>query len=57
MSARLGQAYWALNNHEEALNNYEDAYRKDPTILRRIKTSIPVVFPCGMTFLRSLKDI
>ena len=34
VSARLGQAYWALNNHEEALNNYEDAYRKDPTILR-----------------------
>ena len=44
VSARLGQAYWALNNHEEALNNYEDAYRKDPTILRRIETSIPVVF-------------
>ena len=44
MSARLGQAYWALNNHEEALNNYEDAYRKDPTIIRRIETSIPVVF-------------
>ena len=44
VSARLGQAYWALNNHEEALNNYEDAYRKDPTIIRRIETSIPVVF-------------
>ena len=44
VSARLGQANWALNNHEEALNNYEDAYRKDPTIIRRIETSIPVVF-------------
>ena len=44
VSARLGQAYWALNNHEEALNSYEDAYRRDPTILRRIETSIPVVF-------------
>ena len=44
VSARLGQAYWALNNYEEALNNYEDAYRKDPTIIRRIETSIPVVF-------------
>ena len=44
VSARLGQAYWTLNNHEEALNNYEDAYKKDPTVIRRIETSIPVVF-------------
>ena len=44
VSARLGQANWALNNHHEALNNYENAYRKDPTIIRRLETTIPVVF-------------
>ena len=40
----IASAYNDLGNYEEALKNYEDAYRKDPTIIRRIETSIPVVF-------------
>ena len=44
VSARLAQANWGLENHEEALSSYEDAFRKDPTIIRRLETAIPVTF-------------
>ena len=56
VSARLAQANWALDNHEEALRNYEDAFRKDPTITRRLETAIPVTFSNdGTDFSRTVE--
>ena len=56
VSARLAQANWTLENHEEALSNYEDAFRKDPTIIRRLETAIPVTFSNdGTDFSRTVE--
>ena len=44
ISVKLAQAYWASNNQEEALHHFETAYKQDPSVVRRLETTFPVVF-------------
>ncbi len=42
ISAQMADALWAVERYEEALDSYEYALRQDPSIIRRLETSIPV---------------
>ena len=42
ISARMADAFWRTGQHEESLNSYTIALRQDPSISRRLETSIPV---------------
>ena len=42
ISARMADAFWKIGQHEESLNSYAIALRQDPSISRRLETSIPV---------------
>ncbi len=40
-SARMADAYWALNDFEKAAEFYELAYRQDPSVIRRVSSALP----------------
>ena len=42
ISAHMADAFWRIGQHEESLNSYTIALRQDPSISRRLETSIPV---------------
>jgi len=42
ITARVAKAAFDASNLDEALKMYEIAYRQDPSILRRLETSLPV---------------
>lgn len=42
IAARMGAAYWQQRNYADALTQYELAYTKDPSIIRRLGAALPV---------------
>lgn len=44
ISMHMAEAHWSKNNYSESLNYFELAYKQDPSIIRRLETSLPVFF-------------
>ena len=44
ISARMAEAHWRKNNYRESTSYFEIAYKQDPSIIRRLQTSLPVFF-------------
>jgi tetratricopeptide (TPR) repeat protein len=44
ISAHMAEAHWRKNNYRESISYFEIAYKQDPSIIRRLQTSLPVFF-------------
>ena len=58
VAARMGDAHWQLGDYEIALEHFENAFRADPGISRRLGIELPVSLRVsGGGFSRELADV
>ncbi len=58
LTLRMAQASWRLRDHEAAMSYYETAMRDDPSLIRRLGTSIPASIEAGSdAFSREIADM
>lgn len=57
VQARMAEAHWSRSNYLESLSYFESAFEKDPSIIRRLQTNLPVSFVGDDTeFSKNVED-